>query len=243
MTKEKILAFSSSRSGNSGFLEKAFQVIKDFLGNEPTNIAFFPFASVDQNYEGYADAVRNAIYGSGITIKTVLPSGAISVLENADAIMVGGGNTFKLLHDLYELKLLDLMREKLMNGAPYIGWSAGSNILSPTISTTNDMPIIQPQSFKSLEIFPFQLNPHYFNKKIEGFNGETRDDRLSEFVRMNPGVPVVALPEGTYLRLENGVLKFFGEEAFIFSEANNPEGYTKRQICANDDLSFLLKQQ
>lgn len=241
MTKEKILAFSSSRSGNSDFLEKAFQVIKDFLGSEPTNIGFFPFASVDQNYEGYADAVRKAIHGSAITIKTVLPSGTISVLENADAIMVGGGNTFKLLHDLYELKLLDLMREKLKNGTPYIGWSAGSNILGPTISTTNDMPIIEPRSFKSLGIFSFQLNPHYMNKKIEGFNGETRDDRLSEFVRMNPRVPVVALPEGTYLHLENEVLKFFGEEGFIFSEANNPEGFSKRKICSNDDLTFLLK--
>jgi dipeptidase E len=241
--KEKILAFSSSRSGNSGFLEKAFAVIKDFLGSEPTNIAFFPFASVDTNFEKYATLAKDALEIPSIKINVALPSNAISVLENADAIMVGGGNTFKLLHDLYELNLLDLLRERVKSGAPYISWSAGSNILGPTISTTNDMPIIDPGSFKSLGIFSFQLNPHYFNKKIEGFNGETRDDRLSEFIRMNPGVPVVALPEGTYLRLENRELHFIGQEAFIFSTENNAEGFSKRKIGANDDLSFLVKQE
>ncbi|HSN09610.1 MAG TPA: dipeptidase PepE, partial [Hanamia sp.] len=170
MALKKILAFSSSRSGNSGFLEKISPVLDKFLDSKPTNTAFIPFADAAKKYEEYALTVQNALKNTALKINVVLPSDANSVIENCNAILVGGGNTFKLIHDLYELDLLTLIRKKVNSGSPYIGWSAGSNILSPTISTTNDMPIIEPKSFKALGLFAFQINPHYYNKKITGFN-------------------------------------------------------------------------
>lgn len=241
MTSKKILAFSSSRSGNSAFLETAYKVINEFIGSKPTNIAFIPFANADKQYEEYALSVQGALKNSDLKINVVLPSNATSVIENCDAVLVGGGNTFKLIHDLYELEILNIIREKVNAGAPYIGWSAGSNILAPTISTTNDMPIIEPKSFKALGLFPFQINPHYYNQKSEGFNGETRDDRLEEFLKMNPGVSIVGLPEGSYLKMEKNVLQYFGEDAgVLFESEKSKKGFVKKKINSEEDLSFLL---
>jgi dipeptidase E len=241
MTSKNILALSSSRVGSSGYLEKAAPVIDEFLGSKPTNIAFFGFADADKNYEEYGLSVQNGLKNPDLKISVVLPSNAISVIENSDAILVGGGNTFKLIHDLQELNLLNVIREKINNGIPYIGWSAGSNILAPTISTTNDMPIIEPQSFNALNLFSFQINPHYFNQNIEGFNGESRDDRLKEFLKMNPSVPVVGLPEGSYLKLENNFLQYFGEnDGVLFRSEIDAAGFSKKVIQSTADISILL---
>jgi dipeptidase E len=238
MASERILAFSSSRSGSSGFLEKAAPVIIEFIGTQ-ANIAFLGFADADKKYEEYGLAVQNALKNPGYKIKVALPSNASSIIEDSDAIMIGGGNTFKLIDDLQKLNLLNLIREKVLNGTPYIGWSAGSNILAPTISTTNDMPVIEPESFKALQLFSFQINPHYFNQKIEGFNGESRDDRLIEFLKMNPGVAVVGLPEGSFLKLENNLLQYFGENDEVLFQISST-GFTKNNIQPAADISFLL---
>lgn len=241
MALKKILAFSSSRIGNCGFLEKAAPVINQFIGSKATNIAFFPFADADKKYEEYGLAVKKGLKNSTLKINVVLPENAVSVTEKADAILVGGGNTFKLLHDLYELNLLKMIRDKINGGTPFIGWSAGSNILSPTISTTNDMPIIEPKSFKALGLLPFQVNPHYFNKKVKGFNGETRDQRLEEFLKINPQISIVALPEGSYLKMEKNLLQYFGEdEGFLFNSENNKKRFFKTKINSEEDISFLL---
>jgi dipeptidase E len=241
MTSKRILAFSSSRVGRSGYLENAAPVINEFIGSKSTNIAFFGFADPDKKYEEYGLSVQNGLKNPDLKINVVLPSNALSVIENSDAILVGGGNTFKLIHDLQELNLLNLIREKVNNGIPYIGWSAGSNILAPTISTTNDMPIIEPQSFNALNLFPFQINPHYFNQSIEGFNGESRDDRLQEFLKMNPKASVVGLPEGSYLKLENNLLQYFGEkDGVLFRSEIDSAGFSKKIIQSTADISILL---
>jgi dipeptidase E len=235
-----ILAFSSSRSGNSGYLETAVPVIKRFLDSKTTNIAFIPFASTDRNYTEYAIRVAEGLKDLSLKVNCALPENAKSIIEESHAIMIGGGNTFQLIHDLYELDLLDLIHKKVGNGTPYISWSAGSNILSPTIATTNDMPVIEPKSFKALNIFSFQTNPHYFNQKTEGFNGETRNQRLEEYLEINPACKIVGLPEGTGLQLENQLLTFFGEGSGVLFERKEGN-FIKTQIKPGDNLSFLLQ--
>lgn len=183
--------------------------------------------------------VKEALASSRYSVNTVTPANANSVIERADVVMVGGGNTFKLLHDIYQYQLFNPIRNKIQNGTPYIGWSAGANIAGRSISTTNDMPIIQPQSFVSFGFLPFQINPHYMNQTAEGFNGETRDQRLEEFVRLNPDVPVVGLPEGTALALKENALQFIGEDGVLFQSDSNKH-LQKRTISKGEDLSALL---
>lgn len=208
--EKQILAFSSSRVGNSAYLEKVVPLVKQVLGDRIYKAAFIPFASVD-SYEEYHAKVVQAFASSNYQVEVATPDNARELVESSDMIMVGGGNTFKLLHDLYAYDVLGAIQQKVNSGTPYIGWSAGSNITGLSISTTNDMPIIEPASFKSLQFFPFQINPHYINEVREGHNGETRDQRLTEFVKLNRSIPVVCIPEGTALVLKNGVLKYYGE--------------------------------
>ena len=236
----KVLALSSSRLGNGGFLENALPLIQDFLGYDNLKIAFIPFASVQRDYDDYGKMVEQAFASSPYSIQIVFPSNAKPVIENADVIMVGGGNTFKLLHDIYNYELFQLIQNKVTQGTPYIGWSAGANISGRSISTTNDMPIVQPKSFMSFKFLSFQINPHYHNLTIEGHNGETRDQRLEEFVILNPEIPVVGLPEGTALRLDNDRLHFVGEKEGVLFRCELNGLPQKRAIVQGEDLSVLL---
>jgi len=236
----RILAFSSSKSGDSGYLETALPQIKKFLGDKQLNIAFIPFASVDNNYEGYTAIVRSALADLPHTIMMVQPENAKDIIEQADVVMVGGGNTFKLLYYIYYLKLLDIIREKVNKGAPYVAWSAGSNIACPGIGTTNDMPVIEPKSFNALGFFPFQINPHYINLKIQGHNGETRDQRLEEFMQINPGISIMALPEGTAIKLDNTILTFIGDQPATLFYWDENAAIVTRKIMPDENISFLL---
>jgi len=164
---------------------------------------------------------------------------AARTIEECEGVMVGGGNTFKLLHDLYELDLVDLIKRKVDEGVPYIGWSAGANLTGLSIGTTNDMPIIEPRSFKAFGFLPFQINPHYYNQVTEGFNGETRDMRLEEYLKVNPDRLVVGLPEGTALILKDGILRYEGKEpAIVFSAGS--EGVVREEMNGGSDLSGRL---
>lgn len=239
--QQKILAFSSSRTGSSAYLEMAAPVIHNFINNPTATIAFIPFASAANDFEEYTAKVRAALPAT-YNIITATHENALEVIAAADVIMVGGGNTFKLLHDLYATGALELIKQKVNSGTAYIGWSAGSNITGATICTTNDMPIINPGSFDALGFFPFQINPHYYNVAVPGFNGETRDQRLDEFLMLNPQVPIVALPEGTALLLQNGHLQLTGSTAaYILSYANN--ALVKTNIEPGADLSYLNRVQ
>lgn len=209
MATLRILALSSSRVGDGGYLEAAAPVIEKFLGGSSSTIAFVPFASVD-DYDGYVKKVKEGLPSLSQNIKLVESLNAASIIEQCNAVMIGGGNTFKLLHDLYELDLVEQIKSKVQNGTPYIGWSAGSNLTGPTICTTNDMPVIQPKSFAAFGFFSFQLNPHYQNIVMKGFHGETRDQRLEEYLKLNEGKSIVCLPEGTWLQLQDGDLLFDG---------------------------------
>ena len=237
----RLLAFSSSRDGNGGYLESAAPLIEQFLGSNSLTIAFFSFASVDNDFEAYATKVREGLSSLPHTIKLVTLVNAKEVIETCDAIMVGGGNTFKLLHDIYQFDLFQLIQQKVRSGTPYIGWSAGSNITGLTICTTNDMPIIQPQSFTAFGFLPFQINPHYVNLVVEGFHGETRDQRLTEFMFLHPGIPVVGLPEGTALLLKERNLQLLGKRAAVlFQYQQSDAAPVKKEIAPGTDLSFLF---
>jgi dipeptidase E len=150
-------------------------------------------------------------------------------VRDAEAIFVGGGNTFRLLDAMYRLDLLDPIRERVRGGLPYLGTSAGSNLACPTIKTTNDMPIVQPPSFAALGLVPFQINPHYFDgatfvrrgdEYVEHF-GETRDERLREFHEMND-TPVVGVWEAGLLRVEDGSVTLIGTPARVFRKGRDP---------------------
>jgi dipeptidase E len=128
----------------------------------------------------------------------------VKAIDQTDSIFIGGGNTFRLLKALQDLGLIDPIRRKIESGAPYIGSSAGSNVAGPTIKTTNDMPIVQPASFDSLDLVPVQLNPHYLDADPSSTHmGETREERIVQFLEENE-TPVVGLREGAWIVVENG---------------------------------------
>lgn len=237
----KILALSSSKSANSSYLATALPYLKDILGDKKLTAAFIPFASTGSHREYFLN-VKNALKDFRYIIKMATKQNCVHLVEECDAIITGGGNTFKLLHDLYEYKLINIIHKKVKQGTPFIGWSAGSNITGGTIGTTNDMPIIQPKSFKALSFFPFQINPHYFNVAIPGFNGETRDMRINEFLQLNPDKKVIGLPEGTALLLNDGLLQFKGRTPGILFQLGKKSVTIRNEIIPGEDLSFLMDE-
>lgn len=236
----QILALSSSRVGEGAYLEQASLLIRDFLPLRKARIAFLPFAGVDPDHAAYAALVREGLAQEAWSLEVMGPSNGRELLAVADAVMVGGGNTFKLLHDLCKFDLLEPIRQRVRQGLPYIGWSAGANLTGRSIATTNDMPIIQPAQFAALQFFPFQINPHYVNIVAPGFHGETRDQRLGEFVRLNPGIPVVALPEGTALLYQAAVLRFVGTASGVLFRGDAGGNPSKSIIEPGSDLSLLM---
>lgn len=212
----RLLLLSSSRSGSTGYLEHVQPLIADFLGDNPTpvkRVLFIPFAGVGKTFDTYLEQVRPTFDAQGLEVEGIhQATDPKTAVRDAEAIVVGGGNTFALVKRLYDADLLDTIRQCVARGTPYIGWSAGSNIAGPTLCTTNDMPIIEPPSFTTLGLVPFQINPHFLAGKPTGHNGESREERISEYLALNPDSRVVALREGTALRREGSTLRLVGGE-------------------------------
>ena len=239
MASPRLLLLSNSRNVGQGYLEHAEPHLRAFLGTSVRRVLFVPYAAVRVGFDEYADRMvaprlREMGYGLDRIDRARSPKAAV---RTAEAIVVGGGNTFRLLKTLQDKSLLEEIRARVLGGAPYVGWSAGSNVACPTMRTTNDMPIVEPRSLEAAGLVRFQINPHYLDVHPEGHGGETREERLQEFVAANPGVHVVGLREGSILRVEGRRLSLLGEKtARIFLRDRAP-----REVGPGDDLSFLMR--
>ncbi|MDR2949280.1 MAG: dipeptidase PepE [Prevotella sp.] len=234
----RLLLISNSTNPGEAYLDYPKYNIKEFLGEKPVKALFIPYAAITFSYDEYEEKVNNRFKEIGHSVISIHhfedPKKAV---EEAEAIVVGGGNTWKLVRMMRDNNIIDLIRKRVQQDIPYIGWSAGSNVACPTLRTTNDMPIIDPKGFDVINLVPFQINPHYLDAHPEGHGGETREDRIKEFITENPDMYVVGLREGTMLNLEDEVLKFIGKKtARIFKY-----GEGTKELEAKDDFSFLLK--
>ncbi|MFW5758353.1 MAG: dipeptidase PepE [Bacteroidota bacterium] len=235
---KKLLLISNSTNQGEEYLAYTKKHISDFLGNEVKTLAFIPYAAVSMSYVEYFNKVNEVFSKMGYEVNSTEDiQGATKVLEAADAIVVGGGNTFHLIHFMHEKGIMDIIKKKVENGTPYIGWSAGSNVACPSIKTTNDMPIIQPASFQGLSLVPFQINPHYTDGRIPNHNGESREDRIKEFLEINPDYPVVGLKEGTMLWIEGNSIKLIGNKTLKIFRKDLPT----LEYDNNSSIDFIMK--
>lgn len=217
----RILLISNSTVHGRGYLDHAEEELRKFLGHSKT-VLFFPFALYDR--DDYAARATARFAEMGYTMTSAHSTGdPIRAVAETDAIFIGGGNTFRLLKALQDLDLIESIRRRVREGAPYIGSSAGSNVAGPTIKTTNDMPIVQPRSFEALGLVPFQLNPHFQDPVPKSTHmGETREERIMQFLEENE-TPVLGLREGAWVWVENGSVKLGGTRgARIFRRGETP---------------------
>ena len=237
MPSKRLLLLSNSTNYGQDFLEHGEAPIRAFLGSEISQVLFVPFAGVTFSWDAYAERVRERFLQMGYALQSVHEANdPVQAVEQAEAFAVGGGNTFHLLFHLYKAGLLEPIRRRVQQGMPYIGWSAGSNVACPSIKTTNDMPVIEPPRFEALNLVPYQINPHYLDTHPAGHQGENRDDRIAEFIEVNPNVHVVGLREGSILQVEDDRIALLGgKKAKIFRKGQAPF-----EVSATDSLQFLL---
>ncbi len=233
----KLLLISNSTNAGEEYLDYPKYDIKEFLGDKPVKALFIPYAGVLFSFEVYEKKVNARFREIGHEVVSVHRfEDPVKAVREAEAIVTGGGNTFRLTQLMQQNGLIEAIRERVLAGVPYVGWSAGSNVTCPTIRTTNDMPIVEPESFNVFNLVRFQINPHYLDANPEGHAGETREARIKEFLEVNPGIYVVGLREGTMLHIEEGRIKLKGpRKARIFLKDNEPF-----ELGSEDDFSFLL---
>lgn len=234
---KKLLLISNSTNPGESYLSYPQKEIEAFLKG-CSNIIFIPYAAVGFSYNEYVSKVNESLSSINIQVKGIHSfDHKQKAISEADAIMVGGGNTFHLVAELYNNNLMESIRSVVNGGTPYVGWSAGSNITCPSLKTTNDMPIIEPSSFNTLNLIPFQINPHYLDANPEGHAGETREQRINEFLATNKTTSVVGLRESTMLLIKGNSIHLIGSKPCrIFKFEKDPI-----ELNNTDDFSFLLK--
>jgi dipeptidase E len=232
----RLLLLSNSTNHGEGYLDHAAGAIREFLG-PVRRLVFVPFALKD--HAGYTARAKARLAGEGIEVQGLtLDIAGPALLAGAEAVFVGGGNTFRLLRALQTSGLFEPLQQRAREGMPYLGASAGINLATPTIKTTNDMPIVQPPSFDALGLVPFQINPHYIDPDPSSRHmGETREERLREFLEEND-VPVLGLREGAWLHVEGEHGTVEGRNgARIFRRGRDPE--ERAPGAPIDDLLLL----
>lgn len=237
LLKMRLLLISNSTMPGEPYLSYPMPEIKKFLGKQPLKALFIPFAAVTFSFDEYERRVKERFAEIGHDLTAIhRTTNILKAVDEAEAIVVGGGNTWQLVRMMNDQGLFPMIRERVLSGIPFIGWSAGANVACPTLRTTNDMPIIDPKGFDCLHLVPFQINPHYLDKNPEGHGGETREQRIEEFLEINPQVTVVGLREGTMLRREGNQLQLIGHRsARIFKKGETPV-----EVDGSKDLTFLL---
>lgn len=238
--RNRILLISNSTLYGSGYLDHAKSEIRDFLAGVK-RVLFLPYALFDR--DAYALQARQRFERMGYDLASIHAAGnPIAAVNEAESIFIGGGNTFRLLKALYDNDVLGAIRQRVNEGMPYIGSSAGSNVAGPTIKTTKDMPIVQPPSFDALGIVPFQISPHFQDPDGNSKHmGETQEERILQFLEEND-TPVFGLREGAMVRVENGTMILKGSSgARIFRKGCEPvetlpddrlDGFVTKQVAA-----------
>lgn len=231
-----LLLISNSTNAGEEYLQYPIERIGAFLAGVE-EVAFVPYAAVTFSYEAYEAKVAARFEQIGVRVRSVHgQSDPREVIRRAQAICVGGGNTFALAKKMQEQGLVREIADKIASGTPYVGWSAGSNVACPTICTTNDMPIVQPESFDAIGAVKFQINPHYLDANPEGHAGETREQRIMEYIEANPDRWVAGLREGCMLHLRDGRMELIGSRPMRMFK----KGVEPFEVAAGDDLGFLL---
>jgi dipeptidase E len=233
----RLLLISNSTNAGEEYLQHPTGQMKQFLGGERLNCLFIPYAGVTISFDAYEERVKNKFDEIGHNLESIHHySDPVEAVQQADAIITGGGNTFQLIKMLHDHNLITPIREAVLEGKPYMGWSAGANVACPTICTTNDMPIVEPRSFAAFNLVSFQINPHYLDANPDGHAGETREMRIEEFLEVNRTITVAGLREGTMFWIENGKVNLLGSRDLrIFKHGELP-----REYKPGDKLDFLL---
>jgi len=220
----RLLLISNSTQHGTGYLDHCAAAIASFLGTAGKRVAFVPYAVFDR--DAYAARARARFKAMGYAIHSVhdFTGGPVRAIEAADAVFIGGGNTFRLLDALWREQLIEPIRDRVKSRQmSYVGASAGSNVACPSIRTTNDMPIVQPPTFDALGLVPFNINPHYQDPPAGSTHmGETREQRIAEFHEENTP-PVVGLREGAWLLVDNETVVLHGANgARLFRRGRSP---------------------
>jgi dipeptidase E len=233
-----LLLLSNSTNYGEPYFEYPKKAVKRFLGPFNGTAAFIPYAGVSLSYDKYEKEVQKAFKDIGYKVESVHHSDdPAAAIKQADAVIVGGGNSFRLLERIQFFQLASEIQIKIHSGTPYIGWSAGANLACPTIRTTNDMPVIEPGGLNALNLVPFQINPHYTERVIPNHGGESRDQRIQEFLELNREIYVVGLREGTMLKVQNRKIELIGSKpARIFRYGLEPRNFFSEHV-----LDFLLE--
>ena len=218
MTRNLLLLSNSTNAGET-YLSWPRPYILNFLRKfSVRSVLFIPYAGVNldplgisQSYDAYEERVKTIFTEFGVELVSVHRSDdPKQAAKKAECIVVGGGNTFHLVKMMHETGIMHMIRDQVRLGIPYIGWSAGANVACPTMKTTNDMPVAEPSSFSCLDLVPFQINPHYLDANPQGHAGETREQRIMEFLTVNREVTVVGLREGCLFWIEGNSIELKG---------------------------------
>jgi dipeptidase E len=236
----KLLLISNSTNAGESYLQHPKEQIGKFLLPVADQVLFIPYAAVTFSYDAYEKKVKERFGELGIGVESIHHSGSpAEAVKAARAIVIGGGNTWQLTRCLHDFNLMDAICEKVLTGTPFVGWSAGANVACPSIRTTNDMPIVDPVGFYACSFVPFQINPHYLDEHPDGHAGETREQRILEFIEINPDLYVVGLREGTMLEIHDHQVELIGPRpARIFRRGQVPV-----EVSPGGDLDFLMGKQ